>query len=277
MRVMPSAGVLTLEMTRGGARAVGEDATLAEASARLPRGAYSTLRTYGGRGIVRFESHLRRLEESVARQGHPATIGPEGARRLVREALHAGRHPESRLRLTFAPPRLFASVEAFVGPPPSSYEQGVACVTLTLHRNQPRVKDTDFIPTARRVYRDLPPGIAEGLLVSEDGAILEGLSSNFFSLLGGVLHTEEERELPGITRALVLEVAEGLCPVVFRTVRRDELRDVREAFITSASREVLPVVRIDGEPVGDGVVGPHTRAVMEGFAEVVRSEVEILG
>jgi branched-chain amino acid aminotransferase len=148
---------------------------------------------------------------------------------------------------------------------------------MTLHRDQPRVKDTDFIPTARRAYHDLPPGIAEGLLVSKDGAILEGLSSNFFSLLGGVLHTEEERELPGITRALVLEVAEGLCPVVFRTVRRDELPDVSEAFITSASREVLPVVRIDGASVGEGRVGPKTRAVMEGFAEAVRSEVEILG
>ena len=274
---MPSAGVLTLEMTSGGARAIGEDATLADASVRLPRGAYSTLRTYGGHGVVRFEAHLRRLEGSAAQAGHRAVIDPGAARRLVREAVRAGCHPESRLRLTFAPPRLFASVEAFGPSPPSSHEQGIACVTLPIRRDQPRVKDTGFIPTARRAYDDLPRGVDEGLLVSEDGSILEGLSSNFFALLGGSLHTEDEHVLPGITRSLVLEVAEARRPIVYRAVRRNELLRLDEAFITSASREVLPVVRIDGEPVGDGGVGPHTRAVMEGFAALVRSEVEILG
>jgi branched-chain amino acid aminotransferase len=274
---MPPEGVLTLETTSGGARVIGEDATLADASARLPRGAYSTLRTYGGRGIVRFEAHLRRLEGSAGQAGRRATIDPGAARRLVRDAVRAGCHPESRLRLTFAPPRLFASVEAFVPPPPSSYRHGISCVTLSLHRDQPRVKDTGFIPTARRVYDGLPPGVDEGLLVSEDGEILEGLSSNFFVLLDGSLHTEEERVLPGITRALVLEVAAARHPVVYRAARRSELPCLEEAFITSASREVLPVVRIDGEPVGDGGVGPHTRAIMEGFAALVRKEVEIVG
>jgi branched-chain amino acid aminotransferase len=264
-------------MTSGDARPVGEDASLADASARLPRGAYSTLRTYGGLGAVRFDAHLRRLEESVTLQGHRATIVPAAARRLVREALRARRHPESRLRLTFAPPRLFASVEAFVPPPPSRYEKGVGCVTLPFHRDQPRVKDTRFISTARRAYGDLPPGVEEGLLVSEDGSLLEGLSSNFFALLDGSLQTEEERVLLGITRALVLEVTEARHPVVLRAVRRDERPRLDEAFITSASREVLPVVRIDGEPVGDGGVGPQTRAIMEGFAELVRSEAELLG
>jgi branched-subunit amino acid aminotransferase/4-amino-4-deoxychorismate lyase len=60
-------------------------------------------------------------------------------------------------------------------------------------------------------------------------------------------------------------------------VRRDERPRLNEAFITSASREVLPVVRIDGQLVGDGGVGPQTRAIMEGFAALVRSAPELLG
>ena len=59
-------------------------------------------------------------------------------------------------------------------------------------------------------------------------------------------------------------------------MRRDELPRVDEAFITSVSREVLPVVRIDGRPVGDGGVGPRTRAIMDGLAALVRRETTVL-
>jgi branched-chain amino acid aminotransferase len=274
---MPATGVLTLETTRDGARRVGEDRSLAGASARLPAGVYTTLRTYGGQGVVRFDAHLHRLEESAALQGRPATIDRDAARHLVAAALSESRHPESRLRLTFAPPRLFVSVEAFEPLPRSRYEGGVACVTLPrLHRDQPHVKDTRFIPTARRAYRQLTAGIEEGLLLAEDGAVLEGLSSNFFALLDGTLHTEEERVLAGITRALVLEVAEPRVRVVWHPVRRDELARISEAFITSASREVLPVVQIDHEVIGDGRVGRITRTIMDAFASLVRLEAEVL-
>jgi branched-subunit amino acid aminotransferase/4-amino-4-deoxychorismate lyase len=268
--------VITLEMTDKGAVSVGEDASLLAASTRLPRGAYTTLRTYGGRGVVRLGAHLRRLQESVAGQGHPASVDPQAARRLVGAALRAGGHPESRLRLTFAPPRLFASVEAFAHPPRSRYAKGAACVTLDLHRDQPRVKDTGFLPTAGRAYAGLPPGVEEGLLLADDGSILEGLSSNFFAVLGGRLRTEDERVLPGITRALVLEVVADFLPFDPRAPRRDDLPHLEEAFITSASREVLPVVDIDGAPVGDGRPGPHTRAIMEAFAALIRREAETL-
>jgi branched-chain amino acid aminotransferase len=266
-----------MEMTGGDVRRVREDASLAEASAHLPAGAYTTLRTYNGSGVVRFEAHLRRLEESAASHGPPATIARDGARRLLVTALRETRHPESRLRLTFAPPRLLVSVEPFVPLPPALYEEGVACVTLPrIHRDEPHVKDTRFIPTARRAYRALPTGIEEGLLVADDGSILEGLSSNFFAVLDGALRTEEERVLAGITRALVLEVAELRVPVVGRAVGRDDLLRVGEAFITSTSREVLPVVKIDGEPVGNGRVGQTTRTIMDSFAEFVRLEANSL-
>lgn len=275
---MPLPPVLTLEMTDDGPVRRQEAARLPDASARLPAGAYTTLRTYNGRGIVRFEAHLCRLEESAALQWPGATVDPQAARRLVGAALDRTRHPESRLRLTFAPPRLFVSVEAFVPLPGSRYADGVACVTLPgLHRDQPHVKDSRFIPVARRAYGELPDGIEEGLLVADDGSLLEGLSSNFFAVLDGVLCTEGERVLPGITRALVTEVAESQGYTIRHAVSRGELPRVGEALLTSVSREVLPIVKIDGDPVGDGGVGPHARAIMQGFAELIRGETEIFG
>ena len=245
---------------------------MAAASSLLPDGAYTTLRTYDGRSLLRFEQHLARLEETVALQGHAAAIDRSRARATARGALEATLHPESRLRLTFVPPRLFVSVEPFRPLPAETYATGVACVTLGVRRDNPHAKDTRFIATAQDVYRTLPAGVEEGLLVAADGAVLEGLSSNFFAVVRGELRTEGERVLFGITRSLVLEVAARVLPVEPRAALRGELPSAEEAFITSVSREVLPVVRIDGQPIGDGRVGPHTRAVIDAFADTVRRE-----
>jgi branched-subunit amino acid aminotransferase/4-amino-4-deoxychorismate lyase len=266
--------VLTFEAECGRIHPAGRHASLAEASASLPEGAYTTLRTYGGRRLLRLDLHLRRLEESVALQGRAGTIDGALAKSALAAALERAAHPESRLRLTFAPPRLFVSVEAFTGPAAQLYEEGVACATLRVRRENPHAKDTRFIAVAQQAYGRLPPGVEEGLIVCEDGAILEGLSSNFFAVKDGTLRTEGERALAGVTRSLVLEVAAALVPVEPRAILLGELPRAAEAFITSVSRGVLPVVRIDGRPVGDGRVGQRTRAIQEGFAALVEREAE---
>jgi branched-subunit amino acid aminotransferase/4-amino-4-deoxychorismate lyase len=268
--------VATYEATREGLRLLARHPSLSASSAELPPGAYTTVRTYGGRGVVRLEQHRRRLEDSVARQGWPAALEPAEVRRAVRSALDAGGHPESRIRLTFSPPRLFVAIEPFQPLPERVYEEGVACTTLALHRNDPRAKDTRFIATAQDAYERLPAGVEEGLILGEDGAILEGLSSNFFGVVDGVLRTEEDRALGGVTRSLVLEVAQGLLPIERRAVSRAEGPRLAEAFLTSVSREALPIARIDDRPVGDGHVGEETRAIMRGFADLVGREVETL-
>jgi branched-chain amino acid aminotransferase len=268
--------VATYEAGAQGPHLVGRHANVAAASAALPEGAYTTLRTYAGRGVVRLERHRRRLEDSVTLQGRPASIDPAALRRVIGAVLDEAGHAESRLRLTFAPPRLFLTIEPFVSLPTRFYEVGVACATLDLPRENPHAKDTRFIATAEGAYGRLPAGVEEGLIVGEGGVVLEGLSSNFFAVLDGTLRTEEEHALAGVTRSLVLEVAEALLPIERRGIHRHELPRAGEAFLTSVSREVLPVVRIDGRPVGDGRPGEKTQAIVRTFADVVRREAETL-
>ena len=276
MGAMGEPRVLTFEAGPTGVLPLAGHESLAAASAALPAGAYTSLRTYGGRGVVRLDAHFRRLEESTALQRRSGVIDTAAARRAIAGALDTTRHEESRLRLTFAPPRLFVAVEPFTPLPARRYAEGVACVTLAIRRDNPHSKDTRFIATAQQAYARLPEGIEEGLLVADDGALLEGLSSNFFAISGGELRTEEERVLAGVTRSLVLEVAERLLPVRRAAVGKGELSLVDEAFITSVSREVLPVVRVDGRALGDGRVGPKTRVILEAFAALVQREREWL-
>jgi branched-chain amino acid aminotransferase len=265
-------GATTFEFDRGVLQPVGSGAGLQAASAALPDGAYSTLRTYGRDRVLRLAQHVARLNESTALQGSGGTLDQTFVREAVAQALKATRHPESRLRLTYAPPRFFVSVEPFVVPLEALYRDGVACVTLPLHRANPHAKDTRFATQAAAAYAALPEGVHEGLMVADDGSILEGLSSNFFALIGGSLHTDETRVLLGITRSLVLEVARKVVPVVTEAVALVDIPSAAEAFITSASRGILPVVRIDGTAVGDGRPGPVTRDLIGRFQALIDRE-----
>jgi branched-chain amino acid aminotransferase len=226
----------------------------------LPAGAYTTLRTYHGDGVPFLEDHFRRLEDSAFLQGSTGSIDRAAARAGLAAVLRATGHPESRLRLTFAPPELFVSVEPFVPLPEGTYEAGVWCVTVPVRRETPQAKDTRFLASAQAAYRDLPAGAHEGLIVAEDGAVLEGLSSNVFAVLDGVLRTEDARCLRGTTRALVLELAGGLVPVSLEPFTTGDLGRAAEVFLTSVSREVLAVARVDAMPIGrGGGAGPLAR------------------
>jgi branched-chain amino acid aminotransferase len=265
---------ITFEARPGVTERWAEHASLRDASRDLPSGAYTTFRTYDGRRVLRLDQHRRRLEESAALEGRPGHLDPGLVRGAVAAALGATPPGESRFRLTFAPPRLFVSVEPFVPLPARLYEVGARCLTVPVRRDNPHAKDTRFIPTASAAYASLPPGIEEGLMRDEEGAILEGLSSNFFGVRTGRLFTEEERALAGVTRALVLEVASAVLPVERRAPPLDAAQ--AECLITPVSRAVLPVVEIDGRAVGEGQPGPFTREIARRFRDLVEREAEAL-
>jgi branched-chain amino acid aminotransferase len=145
-------------------------------------------------------------------------------------------------------------------------------VTVPVVRANPQAKDTRFLPAAQQAYARLPPGAHEGLLLSEDGRLLEGLSSNFFAIQEGQLYTEEEQALHGITRSLVLEVAGPGLPLAGRAPRADELGRTSEAFLTSASRGVLAVVRVDDVVIGEGHPGAATLELARRFAQRLLQE-----
>jgi branched-chain amino acid aminotransferase len=250
--------------------------SMAEASAILPHGAYTTLRTYGnGTRVLRLAQHLVRLRDPAS-PGDGYRCEESKVRAGLVLALEAAGPGDARLRLTRANERLFVAVEPLEPLPETLYRDGVWCVSVPLMRTAPKVKDTRFIPAAQAAYRDLPAGVHEGLMLAEGGTILEGLSSNFFAVRRGVLHTEDERVLPGITRGIVLELGQGLLPRAREAVRLDQIGELSEAFLTSVSRGVLPVVRVDETTIGDGRPGPLTRELARRLEALVEREAEPL-
>lgn len=140
----------------------------------------------------------------------------------------------------------------------------------------PRIPSASVDARAKNYHwNDLTMGLLGALdagadtVVLGDGAghVVEGPGFNVFCVNAqGVLVTPAAGVLEGITRRTVLEIAQSLgLPVEVRALPAAELRGAREAFLSSSGGGVLPVTRVDGAPVGDGVVGPVTRRLADTY------------
>jgi D-alanine transaminase len=139
--------------------------------------------------------------------------------------------------------------------------KGVGVITVAENRwGRCDIKTVGLLPNALAKQRAREAGAVEAWFVDELGLVTEGASSNAWILDGdGVLRTRDTQAniLRGVTRLTLMDVARdaGL-KVEERPFTPDEARSAKEAFITGAGSLVLPVVSVDGRPVGDGVVGP---------------------
>jgi branched-chain amino acid aminotransferase len=233
-------------------------------------GVYAAFATRNGRRVIRLSSHFRRLQDSGQRVGlalrlDPALIGNE-----ICSILESARFPEARIRISAHPEdidTLIVAAEPFEGLDPRLRERGVACRTAPgAHRRQPRAKQTGWLHERASLSGDPGDDVYEHLLLDDDGRILEGTTSNFYAIEDTgkrpTLWTANEGVLEGIARSIVLEVAANEVAVELVPIARDRLAAVSEAFLTSASRGIVPIVRIDDAPVGDGVPGPWTRRLI---------------
>lgn len=114
-------------------------------------------------------------------------------------------------------------------------------------------------------------GALEIIHVDEKKRIYEGMTSNFFAVMEGQLVTPKGRILPGITRAVVLEIADKLSiPYEERNLYLKEIPNFLEAFITASNKEIMPVVQIDEKKVGNGKVGELTKKLIREFRALTR-------
>ena len=252
---------------------------------------YETIGTSHGR-LFAAEEHLVRLERSAALIGLRAPPRAE-IERAIAETLAAAANEESRVRVMLTrgagkvdldpasadDPQLVVIVFPLGAPTSEMYARGVSAAIVSVTRNNPQaidpaVKSGNYLNNilalgeARR-----RSGAYEAILCSSDGTVAEGASSNVFAVRGGVVRTPplDVGILDGITRAKVIGLArQAGIAVEEARISPEELRAADEVFITSATRAVLPVTRLDEQPVGAGVPGPFTRRLMELLAGLVR-------
>lgn len=267
------------QLTPAGLVPVDYDAdSLVDAAPYEPQGVYTITNTYPNLQALMLNAHLERLEDSARREGIPWRLDRAQLRTALRQVITESGFGVSRFRITVpraTPDQPILSVEPFHPPAPEVYERGIRCVTVSdQQRANPAAKTTGWMTQRRSVQDAFPPGVSEGLLVSDDGYLLEGLGSNFYAIRDGVLHTAGEGVLAGISRLVVYEIAPDIVALSPEPVSVDDVSRLAEAFITSASRGIVPVIEIDGTPIGDGAPGPTTRRLREAYNAWVRAHLE---
>ena len=251
--------------------------TLDEITRELPQGFYTTFTTLcTGTKVLGLHMHLQRLYVPAMEQGIDPSVDEPALRKRIAELAKMKLPKESRMRLILAKDNgiIYIVIQSFVPHSKQIYTNGVKVVTAELTRQAPRVKDTGFISSSISQRRQVGRDVFE-VLLTKDGKILEGMTSNFYAIKEKMLITAQRGILLGVTRRVILRLARGQgmsIRVAYRAPSVNEKFD--EAFLTSSSRGVVPIISIDNESVGQGRVGRFTKQLSAAYDAYVLAKAE---
>lgn len=250
-------------------------------------GVYEVIPVYGGRPF-RLAEHLERLRGSLAGIRIESPYGDGKWREILQGVVDRNGEPEQSLYLqvtrgvakrdhAFPPatrPTVFVMSTPLLPVPAEIREHGVAAIVLDdIRWEYCHLKTTSLLPNVLLRQEAIDRGATEAILI-RGGEATEGAASNLFVVLDGELVTPPKgpRLLPGITRDLVLEIAcANDVPCRESNVRREDLALAQEIWLTSSTREILPVTRLDDRPVGTGVPGPVWRRMIDLYQDYKRA------
>ncbi len=261
-------------------------------------GVYETLRTYNGQPFL-FDRHMRRLRKSADMLALAVPLSDAEIDARFRETMQAaglgdgGPEREAYIRilvtrgigeLTYDPaacptPSVVVIVKPNVDPPAEVFQRGVKVTLVSTVRNHPGsvnplIKSNNLINNALAMQEAFRHGGFEGIMRNYRGELAECTQSNFFIVKNGAALTPpiDAGLLPGITRAFIFEVgAEAGIDVREAVLKDDDLFGADECFLTSTTREVVPIVQVDDRRIGSGVPGRVTLTLLNAFRASARA------
>ena len=250
-------------------------------------GVYETLRTYN-RVPFLYDRHMRRLRQSADRLILDVPFDDATLLRWIDQTMAAApdvKEAYIRILLTrgvgdlnYDPkstpkPTTVIIVKPFEAPAPRVYTDGIRISLVDMLRNHPKsvnplIKSNNLLNNALAMQAAYRAGAEEALMCNYRGELTECSQANFFMVRGGatLTPTSEAGLLEGVTRAFIFELGRELgIDVREETLYPKDLETADEMFITSTTRELSPVVRVDDRVVGSGKPGPVTKTLLDRY------------
>ena len=250
-------------------------------------GVYEVFRTYRGVPFL-FDRHQARLRASSARihldvPFTDAEVERRALETMAAAGLDEGHEAYVRVLLTrgvgeitYDPaacptPSLVIIAKPLPATPAAHYDSGIKVVMVEdIIRNHPDsvsplIKSNNLLNNALGMQQAIAAGAMEAVFRNYRGEISECAQSNIFVVSGGVVKTPplDAGLLAGITRAFAMEVGRGIgIPCEETRLTDADLFGADEAFFTSTTRELVPIVQVDTRRVGNGAVGPVTKTLL---------------
>ncbi|QFU75256.1 D-alanine aminotransferase [Halioglobus maricola] len=239
-------------------------------------GIYEVVPSYSGK-LVGFKPHLERMQDGLDAIEIKLTVDQDQWREIADQLIkrngsgnlgiyfHVSRGADTKRSHAYPEdiePTLFAF--AFEIPPaPIANKSAATPYTVTtaedLRWKRCNIKSTALLGNVMHYQQSHAAGHSETILFNQHGELTEAAACNVFVIKNGIVSTPllDHQKLPGITRLMLLAILrkDGSIPVQERVINREELEDADEVWITSSSKEIAPVIEIDGKPVADGQVG----------------------
>lgn len=237
-------------------------------------GVFDLLRTYDGQPYF-LDAHIERLEKSARRIQLNLPWSHEEIADVVKQTLAKNDIPEANIRIVVTggsskdfmtpsgSPRLLVLVSPIPRLPGHWYTKGVKIISWEVERPIPGAKSIDYISASLALKKAAAEDAIEALYIDRNGMALECTTSNVFAFIDGTLVTPGRGILSGVTRRVVLELAQDLFPIDIRDISRTELTGADEVFITGTSKGLVPVIQVDENTIADGRPGRHTRQLMD--------------
>ena len=249
--------------------------TLDEMTRELPQGFYTTFSTLSnGTKVLGLRTHLGRLYLPAMELRLIPSVDQPILRTRVADLAKMNLPSESRIRLILTKNNgmIYIAIQPFEPLSKQLYENGVKVITSELARTTPRVKDTGFISSSIEQRKQVGNDVFE-VLLTKNGKILEGMTSNFYAITSKTLITARRGILLGVTRRVILRLARG--QGMLTEYRAPSINEkFNEAFLTSSSRGVVPIVSINNKSVGQGRVGKWTKMLSKAYQAYVEERSE---
>ncbi len=250
-------------------------------------GIYEVIPAYGGK-LLRLDEHLRRLADNLAAVRIKQPLTTDEWKKVLYEMISRNRatHGDEQsiyLQVTrgvaerdhgfpdnSVEPTLFIMSAPLKPLPESIAREGVAAITHEdIRWKNCHIKSTSLLGNILLRQQAYDDNAVETILI-RDGEVTEGAASNLFALIDGILITPPKGPLllPGITRDLILELAQqhniASCEAFITPA---QLKSAEEIWLTSSTKEILPVTTLDGIAVGDGKPGKRWREMSQHYQQ----------
>jgi branched-chain amino acid aminotransferase len=241
-------------------------------------GIYEGITTYKNKPF-RLADHLARFRSSAKALDLAIPSSDEEIEKAILSLVEKNGFERTNLRLILTggntiagiefdanKPTFYILAEEYKSLPSGMYTSGASLITHEHQRTLPEYKTINYI-TAVQVQKERKAQGAIEVLYVSNGKVLEAATSNIFIVKDGVVITPKNNVLAGITRKVVIGVAQKKYKVAEREVTVDELFSADEAFLTASYKEIVPITTIDGKKIADGKVGEVTQLLMNDFKE----------
>ncbi len=247
-------------------------------------GVYEVFAAFGPH-VFRQADHFDRLRRSLSLIDMNVDLESLGLQSMIRDGIEQagfdrtmvylqvtrGTQPRSHVYDDSVSPTVVATFKRLPEIDPQVRARGVSVVTVEDTRwSCCEIKSVALLPNILAKNRAKRDGYDDAIFVSPSGEVREGTSSNVFVVRGGILHTPATSPtiLHGVTRRYILECAHNVGVTVAEgPVSVEEFATCDEAFLSSTVLDVLAITRLNGQPIGDGAVGPVTRRLHGAFLD----------